>query len=96
MAKSLKVLNTCLELWAGACEVWSFLLCQGLCNLLVKVMTVLLEKAVMFVYYPQENVKVGGCYMSELNVPCWCEVAFAVFFSASNSFVFSEVTFDVL
>ena len=29
MAKSLKVLNTCLELWAGAYEVWSFLLLPG-------------------------------------------------------------------
>ena len=55
VAKSLKVLNTCLELWAGACEVWSFLLCQGLCNLLVKVMTVLLEKVVMFVTIPRRR-----------------------------------------
>ena len=48
MAKSLKVLNTCLELWADAGEVWSFLFSEGLCNLLVEVMTVLLEKVVMF------------------------------------------------
>ena len=60
MEKSQKVLSTCLELWAGACEVWSFLLCQELCNLLVKVMIVLLEKVVMFFYYPQKKVKVVG------------------------------------
>ena len=54
--------NTCLELWASACEIWSFLLCQGLCSLLVKVKTVLLEMVVMFFYYPQKKVKVGGCY----------------------------------
>ena len=42
----------------------------------------------------------GGCYMSELNVPYWCErhiiESFYHLLFASCSFVFSEVTFDAL
>ena len=51
-------------------------------------------------HYPQKKVKVGGCYMSELNVPYWCErhiiESFYHLLFASCSFVFSEVTFDAL